>query len=52
VGACSDVGEEEIGAVSGAGCSRAEVPFYRGQGWASGDDNGRHQRRNGRRREW
>jgi hypothetical protein len=45
-GACSDVGEEERGAVSGAGCSGAEVPFYSGQGRAPGDDNGRHRRRN------
>jgi hypothetical protein len=31
------VGEEERGAVSGAGCSGAEVPFYRGGGlrWAT-----------------
>jgi hypothetical protein len=27
VGVCSDVGEEERGTVSGAGCSRAEVPL-------------------------
>jgi hypothetical protein len=52
MGVCSDVGEEERGAVIGAGCSRAEVPFYRGRGRALGDDNGRHWRRNGRRREW
>jgi hypothetical protein len=31
-GACPDVGEEERGAVSGAGCSGAEVPFYKGWG--------------------
>jgi hypothetical protein len=52
VRACSNVGEEERGAVSGAGCSRAEVPFYMGRGRVLGDDNGRHRRRNGRRREW
>jgi hypothetical protein len=51
-GACSDVGEEERGAVSGEGYSRVEVPFYRGRGRAPGDVSGRHQRRNGRRREW
>jgi hypothetical protein len=27
VGLCSDVGEEERGMVSGAGCSGAEVPL-------------------------
>jgi hypothetical protein len=30
-GACSDVGEEERGAVSGVGCSGVEVPFYSGR---------------------
>jgi hypothetical protein len=39
-GACSDVGEEERGAVSGAGCFRAEVPFYRGRSRAPSDNNG------------
>jgi hypothetical protein len=29
---CSNGGEEERGAVSGSGCSGAEVPFYRGRG--------------------
>jgi hypothetical protein len=48
----SDVGEEDRGAVSGAGFSGAEVPFYKGWGRAPGDDNGWHQRRNGRRHEW
>jgi hypothetical protein len=52
VGVCSDVGEEERGMVSGAGCSMVEVPFYRGQGRVPGDDNGRHRRRNRRRRKW
>jgi hypothetical protein len=50
-GACSNVGEER-GAVSGLGCSGVEVPFYRVRGRAPGDDNGRHQRRNGWWREW
>jgi hypothetical protein len=36
---CSDLGEGR-GAMSGAGCYRPEVPFYRGRGRASGDDNG------------
>jgi hypothetical protein len=48
MGACSDVGEEERGAVSGAGCSGVEVPFYRGRGRARGDDIGGHRRRNER----
>jgi hypothetical protein len=47
-GACFDVGEEERGVVSGAGCSGVEMPFYRGWGRAPGNDNGRHRRRNGR----
>jgi hypothetical protein len=38
-GMCSDLGEGR-GAMSGAGCYRPEVPFYRGRGRASGDDNG------------
>jgi hypothetical protein len=45
------VGEEERGMVSGAGCSGAEVPFYRGSGRVSGGDNGQHRGRNGRRHE-
>jgi hypothetical protein len=52
VGVSSNVGEEERGMVSGAGCSGAEVPFYRGQGRVPSDDDGRHQRRNERWREW
>jgi hypothetical protein len=52
VGLCSDVGEKERGVVSGAGCSGVEVPFYRSPGRVPGGDNGRHRRRNGRRRKW
>jgi hypothetical protein len=43
-GACSNVGEEERGVVSGAGCSGAEVPFYRDRGRAPDHDNGQHRR--------
>jgi hypothetical protein len=32
--------------VSGAGCSGAEVPFYRGSGRVSSGDNGQHRGRN------
>jgi hypothetical protein len=48
-GVCSDVGEEERGMVSGAGCSGWRFPFYRGSERLSGGDNGRHRGRNGRR---
>jgi hypothetical protein len=41
-GACSDVGEEERGVVSAAGCSWVEVPFDRSWGRASSNDNGWH----------